>query len=158
MRILVDDPQRADVLALLERHLQRSHAVTPAGHVHALDVKGRLDPSITFFSARREGELLGVGALKTLDEAHAELKSMHVDEVHRGQGIGRALVEHLLAFAVERGHARVSLETGTMEAFASARALYAKAGFTPCAPFGAYTSNPYSVCMTMSLYTTRSQI
>jgi len=54
-----------------------------------------------------------------------------------------------------RGYQRVSLETGAMDAFAPARALYLKAGFTPCAPFGQYTVNPYSVCMTLALDTAR---
>ena len=53
--------------------------------------------------------------------------------------------------AEARGYQRVSLETGTMDAFGPARALYRKAGFRPCAPFGPYTVNPYSVCMTMAL-------
>ena len=42
---------------------------------------------------------------------------------------------------------RVSIETGTMEAFAP-RALYQRAGFEPCEPFGAYSHSPNSVCMT----------
>jgi putative acetyltransferase len=53
--------------------------------------------------------------------------------------------------AETRGYLRVSLETGTMDAFAAARSLYRKAGFKPCAPFGPYTVNPYSVCMTLAL-------
>ena len=43
---------------------------------------------------------------------------------------------------------RVSLETGTMDAFVPARAMYHAAGFVECAPFGDYTVNPHSVCMT----------
>ena len=41
----------------------------------------------------RAGQLLGVGALKRLDEGHAEVKSMHTAEQARRQGIGRAMVE-----------------------------------------------------------------
>ena len=110
--------------ALLAVHLRFSHDVTPAGHVHALDVDGLRDPAVAFFSARRGGELLGVGALKHLDDTHGELKSMHTAAAARGQGVGRAMVEHLLAVARGRGYRRVSLETGTMDEFAPARALY----------------------------------
>jgi putative acetyltransferase len=95
--------------------------------------------------------LLGVGALKRLDEAHAELKSMHTSEAARSQGVGRAMVDHLLAVAADGRYQRVSLETGTMDAFAPARSLYTKVGFRPCAPFGEYTVNPYSACMTIDL-------
>jgi putative acetyltransferase len=149
--IAVDDPRRQDVTALLERHLAFSHEVTPEGHVHALDVERLLDPSVTFFAARREGELLGVSALRELDALHGEVKSMHTAPTARRQGVGRAMVEYLLEIARARGYERVSLETGTMEAFAPARELYAVMGFTPCTPFGEYTANPHSVCMTLPL-------
>ena len=147
--IATDDPRAADVRMLLERHLAFSRAASPHGHVHALAVDELVDAAVTFFSARRDGELLGVGALKRLDDVHAELKSMHTSEAARGQGVGGAMVDHLLAVAAARGYRRVSLETGTMDAFAPARSLYAKAGFTQCAPFADYTVNPFSVCMTI---------
>jgi putative acetyltransferase len=82
---------------------------------------------------------------------------MHTTDTARGQGVGRSLVERLLSIAVDRNYRRVSLETGTMEAFAPARALYAKLGFTPCAPFGEYTTNPYSACMSIDLGDTVSR-
>ncbi len=137
--------------ALLATHLAYARAHTPPGHVHALDLDGLVDPSVTFFAVRRAGELLGVGALRELDASHGELKSMHTVEAARGQGVGTALVAHLLEVAAARRYVRVSLETGTMAAFASARSLYASLGFTPCEPFGDYTRNPHSVCMTLRL-------
>src|SRR5207249_3448704 len=149
--IAVDDPRRDDVRALLEAHLAFSRAVTPPGHVHALGIEGLLDLAVTFFSARRDGVLVGIGALKRLDDSHAEVKSMHTIEAARGQGVGQAMVDHLLAVAATRNYQRVSLETGTMDAFASARSLYTKVSFIPCEPFGEYTANPYSICMTMTI-------
>jgi putative acetyltransferase len=76
---------------------------------------------------------------------------MHTRAEARGQGVGQAMLTHLLRVAQARGYQRVSLETGTMDAFAPARALYRKAGFLTCPPFGPYTVNPYSVCMTLAL-------
>ena len=149
--IAIDDPRRDDVRTLLARHLALARDVTPPDHVHAMAVDDLTGPAVTFFSARRDGVLLGVGALKRLDETHAELKSMHTSEVARGRGVGRAIVDRLLAVATDRRYQRVSLETGTMDAFAPARALYTKIGFKPCAPFGEYTVNPYSACMTIDL-------
>ena len=147
----VDDPGRPDVRALLERHLAFCHAVTPLEHAFALDLGGLRDPSITVFSLRRDGEVLGVGALKELDPAHGEIKSMHTAAEARGLGVGRALVDHLVATAASRGYERVSLETGTMDAFAPARALYANAGFAPCGPFGDYAESPDNTFMTLLL-------
>jgi putative acetyltransferase len=149
--IETDDPRADDVRELLGRHLAYAHATTLPHEVYALDVDALADPSVTFFSFRTGGELLGVAALKQLSAEHAELKSMHTAEAARGQGIGRRLVEHLLAVARERGYERVSLETGAGPAFAPARELYARAGFTPCPPFGDYTPSPNSACMTLEL-------
>jgi putative acetyltransferase len=132
--IAPDDPRADDVRALLAVHLAWSHTTTPPEDVHALDVDGLCDPAVAFFSYRVGGELLGIGALKRLDDAHAEVKSMHTVAAARGRGIGRAMVEHLLATARAQGCTRVSLETGSMEAFAPARALYEAVGFAPTAP------------------------
>jgi putative acetyltransferase len=149
--IRIEDPGQPDVRALLERHLAFCHAVTPLEHAFALDLDGLRDPSITVFALRREGELLGVGALKELDPAHGEIKSMHTAAEARGLGVGRALVEHLVATAARRGYTRVSLETGTADAFGPARALYANAGFSPCGPFGEYAESPDNTYMTLAL-------
>jgi putative acetyltransferase len=149
--IETDDPRADDVRELLGRHLAYARATTLPDEVYALDVDALADPSVTFFSFRAGGELLGVAALKQLSDDHAELKSMHTAEAARGQGIGRRLVEHLLAVARERGYARVSLETGAGPAFAPARELYARAGFGPCPPFGDYRASPNSTCMTLAL-------
>src|SRR5215469_9878770 len=149
--ITVEDPQAPDVGAVLARHLAVMHEATPPAHVHALPAERLQDPAVTLFGARRQGALLGVGAIHRLDNMHAELKSMHTLAEARGQGIGRAMLRHLLQVASASGYERVSLETGTMAAFEPARRMYQSAGFRPCEPFGAYTVNPYSVCMTLAL-------
>ena len=155
--IAVDDPRAADVSGLLRRHLADAVAVTPAGHVHALDEDGVADPAVTLFSARQDGALVGVAALKQLDRWHGELKSMHTIEAARRRGVGQSLLDHVLTIAAQRNYRRVSLETGTMDAFAAARSMYTKAGFQPCAPFGSYTTNPHSLCMTLELVRTSGE-
>lgn len=150
-RISVDDPQAPDVRSLLERHLAFARSHTPPENVHALDGNARVDPAVTFFSFRRDGELLGVAALRQLDATHAELKSMHTVASARGRGVGRAMVDHLLGVAHDLGVRRVSLETGTDPAFAPARSLYASAGFTPYQPFGDYDPSPNNTFMTLAL-------
>ena len=149
--IAPDDPRAEDVRELLRRHLTFARAVTPPEDTHALDLDGLLDPSILFFSSRSDGELLAIGALRHLDDEHAEVKSMHTVEAARGRGIGRAMLDHILGVARERGYRRVSLETGAMEAFAPARALYATAGFVPTEPFGDYRESRNSVYLTLVL-------
>ena len=149
--IALDDPRAADIRELLGRHLTFARSVTPPEDAHALDLDGLLDPAILFFSYRDDGELLAVGALRHLDEEHAEVKSMHTVEAVRGRGIGRAMLDHLLGVARERGYRRVSLETGAMAEFAPARALYVNAGFVPTEPFGDYRASRNSVYLTLAL-------
>lgn len=150
-KISIDDPEANDVRELLQRHLEFARTNTPPADVHALEIDALLDPAVTFVSFRLDWQLLGVAALKQLDASHGELKSMHTAQTARGRGIGRAMVEHLLGLARERGLDRVSLETGSQAAFAPARSLYSAAGFEPCPPFGDYRPSPSSTFMTISL-------
>lgn len=149
--IAVDDPRREDVLTLLQRHLDFARAASPPEDTHALELTGLLHPSVTFLSLRDQGRLLAIGAIKSLDEAHMELKSIHTAEEARGNGAGRAIVEELIASARTRGATRVSLETGSMEAFAPSRALYQRLGFVECEPFGDYSPSRNSTFMTLEL-------
>jgi putative acetyltransferase len=146
-----DDPFAEDVKELLRAHLVLTHGATPAEFAFALDADGLTDPAVSLFSARRRGELLGIGALKRHDEALAELKSMHTREAVRGQGVGRAMVQHLLAVARSEGYTRVSLETGTTDDFVAARALYEESGFQPGEPFGDYRASAFNAFMTIRL-------
>lgn len=145
------DPTAADVVALLEAHITFSRKVTPPGHVHAFEPNDLVVDDVTLFGLHDRDDLLGIGALRHLDVGHVEIKSMHTAAAARGRGVGRRVLEGLLDEATSRGYARVSLETGTMEAFAPARTLYESAGFEPCPPFGDYWENPNSVCMTREL-------
>lgn len=149
--IEIEDPRNPEVTALLERHLAFCHATTPLEHAFALDLDGLLAPAVTFFALRHDRKLLGVGALRELDPTHGEIKSMHTASEARGLGVGRAILAELLVAAGGRGYMRVSLETGTTEAFAPARALYTSAGFVACGPFGDYADSPDNTFMTVAL-------
>lgn len=150
LAITPDDPRSPDVRALLTRHLELMHEQSPPEDVHALDVDALTAPHVTFVSARdgAGGELLGVGAIAEIAPGHGEIKSMHTAAAARRRGVAGALLDHLLALADARGYARVSLETGTEDGFAAARALYARAGFAECPPFGSYRESPSSVFLT----------
>ncbi len=138
-------------MRLLEHHWRYTSSHSPPGSVHALDIDGLTEPSVTFWIIEVMGETLGCIALQELDPAHGEIKSMHVLESARGTGLARQLVQHVLDEARRRGYTRLSLETGSMEAFKPARTLYASFGFAPCPPFANYWDDPNSACMTMEL-------
>ncbi|MGF6834047.1 putative acetyltransferase [Paenarthrobacter sp. TE4293] len=154
IRIATDDPARPDVHQLLSEHLADMFATSPADSVHALDHSALSHESITFWTAREDGVLLGCGALKTLSAGHAEIKSMRTTASARGRGVATLMLEHIVAEAARRGYERVSLETGTEEYFAPARRLYARHGFTECPPFGDYTLDPHSVFMELTVSST----
>ncbi len=147
----IDDPECAEVRALLDKHVAFAKKHSPPEDMHALGVAGLLAENVSFFSLREDGVLLGVGALKQLDELHAEAKSMHTVKEARRCGVGRAMIDHLVEVARSRGCRRISLETGSMAAFAPARALFRSAGFETCAPFADYGPSPNSVFMTLEL-------
>ncbi|UXM91036.1 GNAT family N-acetyltransferase [Paenarthrobacter sp. JL.01a] len=152
IRIETDDPARPDVHALLSEHLADMFATSPAESVHALDHSALSHESITFWTARENGILLGCGALKVLGApGEAELKSMRTAAEARGRGVATLLLKHIVAEARNRGFERLALETGTEDYFAPARRLYAKHGFTECAPFADYTLDPNSVFMELPL-------
>ena len=149
--IALDDPGVDDIRALLEQHLALMYELSPPEDVHALDLDGLRTPDISFYSLREDGTLLAVGALKQLDAEHAEIKSMHTASAARGRGLGRTMLDHLLAEAHRRDVARVSLETGSQDGFAPARGLYASAGFDLTGPFADYRESPNSTFMTLEL-------
>ncbi len=151
MNIKVDDLSSAEIRELLQEHLQSALLHSPPESVHALDVERLRKPEITFWSAWENGELLGCGALKELDSQHGEIKSMRTAARHLRKGVARNLLNHIIEEARLRGYSRLSLETGSMEAFAPARNLYASFGFTYCEPFADYVEDPYSVFMTREL-------
>jgi putative acetyltransferase len=151
LRIERDDLSRAPVHDLLREHLTNMYALSPPESVHALDLDKLRAPDITFWSAW-EGEILvGCGALKELDSAHGEVKSMRTPQSLRRRGVGRAMLAHIVAQARKRGYQRLSLETGSQEAFAPALELYRSFGFTTCGPFGDYRLDPNSIFMTLNL-------
>ncbi|GIH90178.1 GNAT family N-acetyltransferase [Planobispora siamensis] len=88
---------------------------------HLLGPRGRL------LVARTDSGVVGVGALKPVDSAVAEIKRMYVRPQARGRGIGRAILERLLADARTIGYRAARLETATF--MREAHALYRSLGF-----------------------------
>lgn len=151
MRIVDGDFSDARVIELLRIHLTGSRANTAPGSAHALDIAGLQAPDISFWTIWQDDALLGCGALKRLAPDHGEIKSMHTAQAARRKGVGSAMLRHIVATARAGGMARLSLETGSWDYFAPARALYRSHGFVECGPFGDYVLDPNSVFMTLDL-------
>ncbi|MBP9148301.1 MAG: GNAT family N-acetyltransferase [Rhodoferax sp.] len=151
MDIRIDDLQGSAIQALLQTHLDAMFEHSPPESVHALDLAALRHPSITFWTAWDNDELLGCGALKQLSAEHGEVKSMRTASAHLRQGVGRALLRHIESTARAKGIQRLSLETGPHAPFVAAQKLYGSEGFVECGPFADYVLDPYSLFMTKRL-------
>ncbi len=139
------------VKALLTRHLQAMHANSPPGHVFALDWSGLQQPEISFYALWEGEDLLGVGALKELEPAAGEIKSMRTADAYLRKGVGAAILEHIIAEALRRGYKRLSLETGSGAAFEPALELYRKYGFTEGGAFDGYEKSAFNQFLHLDL-------
>jgi putative acetyltransferase len=151
LEIRVDDlsgPQTRDLLAL---HLSGMHANSPAGHVFALDLSGLQAPGVTVWSAWSGGSIAGIGALKALGDGSGEIKSMRTHPDHLRQGVGAAILEHIIGAARRQGLTRLSLETGSGEAFEPALAMYRRRGFQSGGAFGDYEASAFNQFMHLDL-------
>jgi putative acetyltransferase len=151
LKIIESGLDHPDVLAMLRFHFDTNIAVTPPGSAHVFDVSRLKQSDVFFWSAWKKEILLGTGALKLMDAKHGEVKSMHTLQSARRSGVGAAMLQHIMAEAKVKGLRRLSLETGSFEFFAPARALYARHAFEECEPFGDYVADPHSTFMTREI-------
>ena len=151
VEIVVDDLAGPEIAAFLTEHIEEMRSITPLESKHALDLDGLRQPDVTFWSVLDGDAVVGCGALKRLDDDHAELKSMRTARSRKRSGVASLLLLHIIAEASRMGFSRLSLETGSAEFFQPARGLYQKFGFDYCDPFADYRLDPHSVFMTRAL-------
>jgi putative acetyltransferase len=151
MEIKMDDLSGPEIAQLLREHLENMVQNSPPESRHALNLEQLRQPDITFWTVWYGAELLGCGALKELSRVHGEIKSMRTATPHRRKGVAAHLLAHILEEAKRREYKRISLETGSMDAFAPAHHLYTKFGFKKCGPFADYLEDPNSLFMTKEL-------
>lgn len=150
--IMEDDLTGEDTRALLEYHLSGMRDDSPPGHSFALDLAGLRSPDVTVWSAWDGRTLAGIGALKQLDASIGEIKSMRTAPTHLRRGVGAALLEHIIKVAKERRLNRLSLETGTGDAFEAALSMYRKRGFRKGSAFGDYVGSEFNQFLHLDLW------
>jgi putative acetyltransferase len=140
MKIVIrkDDLSSGESQSIVREHMAGMLDNTPIESVHALPLDKLRQAHITFWTAWVGAELCGCCALQTLDQHHGEVKSMRTREKFLRQGVGQAVLSHIVTEACARGLKRLSLETGSAESFAAARSLYLRNGFEICNPFADY--------------------
>ena len=147
------DPDLAspEVVALIAEHLAGMRGNSPPGHVNALALEGLRATDVRFWTAWADGALCGCGALKELDPATGEVKSMRTREAFLRRGVGQAVLDQIVATARSRGYRQLLLETGTGPAFEAAHSLYVRNGFRWSGPFGDYAATDFNVFMARDL-------
>ncbi|MCR9195530.1 MAG: GNAT family N-acetyltransferase [Hyphomonas sp.] len=151
VRIQSANLETPEFAALIDTHAKLMLSLSPPGSCHFLPMDGLKRPDVTVWEMREGDALIGCGALQHLSDTHGEVKSMHTLARYRGAGLGRKMLEHVIAVAKERGYDRLSLETGSMDGFKPSRMLYQSFGFELCPPFGDYVEDPHSVFMTRTM-------
>jgi putative acetyltransferase len=149
LRVNVEDPAQPEIINLLEDGERYSAGLYPAESNHHLPLDALRAAHIRFLVARDgTGRAIGTGAL-ALFGSWAELKRMWVVPEARGRGVSKIILETLEATARREDVRCLRLETGIENR--AALALYERAGFTRCDPFGDYRPDPLSVFMQKQL-------
>ncbi len=145
LTIALERPDQPEVMALIDELDAYQKPLCPEESHHGVDVTALLRPEVAFAVARDEtGAAVGCGAVWCTAE-YGELKRMFVRPQCRGRGAARSVLAFLERQAQARGCAAMTLETGIHQH--EAIALYQRAGYDFCPPFGSYREDPYSVFM-----------
>ncbi len=147
--ISVESPRQDDVRALVVALNEEMFSLTPREHCHHMSIEEMAQPDTTVFVARAEGEAIACGALKRHPGAVGEVKRMYTKPEWRGRGVGKAILERIIARAREEGCRRVVVETG--DKLHAAWRIYEQAGFTRCGSVLDYPPSPYTVFYEMAL-------
>lgn len=147
MRVTIArEPVRQEgVIALLEQSDAYMATLYPAESNHLLDITSLENLKVSFFVARRNGEIVGCCALVEVGDGTAEIKRMFVSPDARGLAIGRLIMEALEDGARTMGLGAIRLETGINQP--EVIGLYRRFGFDEIPPFGSYRPDPLSLFM-----------
>ena len=145
MHIAFEPADQPEVVALIEALDSYQMPMYPPESHHGVDSAALAAPNVLFAVARDEqGAAVGCAGM-VLETDYGEVKRMFTAPGFRGRGVAGRLLNFLEAEAAARGCFRYALETGHLQI--EAIALYERAGYVRCAPFGSYAEDPNSVFM-----------
>ncbi|MDX2273897.1 MAG: GNAT family N-acetyltransferase [Hyphomonadaceae bacterium] len=145
--VSVETPLSDDVRALVAALNEWALTQTPREFTHHMTVEQMAQPDTTVFIARDEGgRAVAMGALKRHGDGLGEVKRMFTRPELRGGGLAGRIVGEIEKLARQEGLTRLALETGAVDGFASAWAVYERAGFTRCGAFLDYPADsPHNI-------------
>jgi GNAT superfamily N-acetyltransferase len=86
-------------------------------------------PQGRMYLASQNGEFVGVGCLKALEGGLGEIKRMFVRDDYRGCGVGKAILDRLIAEARSIGYPKIRLDSPKFSS--ASHGLYRSRGFQP---------------------------
>lgn len=153
--IAVETPLQDDVRGLVAQLNDHLLPLSPLEFQFKMTVEQMAEPATTLFVARDEaGRAVGMGALKVHSPELGEVKRMFTLPEMRGQRIGSALLEAIVALAREKNLPVLMLETGSGRGMAEAHRLYTRSGFVRRGPFLDYPDSEWSAFFELPLATT----
>ena len=141
--IAEESPLQPEISALIAELNATLLALTPAEFCHHMTVEQMAGPETTVFIARRDGEVVGCGALRRIDATSGEVKRMFVRPALQGAGLGGRILSAIEEKALAEGINTLMLETG--HNFHAAFRVYERAGFERRGAFGDYSESPFTV-------------
>jgi len=152
LSIAIETPLQDDVRELVTQLNAHLLPLSPIEFQFKMTVEQMAGADTTVFVARNEaGQAIGCGALKVHADGVGEVKRMFTLPAVRGQRVGVALLEAIVALGKTKGLTHMVLETGQGPGFAGAQRLYTRHGFTPCGPVLDYPDSQWSAFFEMPL-------
>ncbi len=121
--------ERADILEIVNAAAEAYRGVIPADrwrepYMDAAELGLEISAGVVFHGFETEGGLAGVMGIQAVRDVDL-IRHAYVRPAHQGEGIGRAMLDHLTA------HAERPLLVGTWAAAEWAIRFYARNGFEP---------------------------
>jgi GNAT superfamily N-acetyltransferase len=140
------DPLSEEALFLLRKAALEARRLYPdlIDSAAPMPTNQPLRPGDIYLVAFLDGNPVGCGALRKLDDRTAEVRRMYVLRQARRCGFARGILVRLEEEACRFGYETLLLETGNRQH--PAMALYESYGFTRIPPFGPYVNDPIVVC------------
>lgn len=148
--VRAESPLQNEVRELVRQLNSYLLSLSPPEACYHMTVEQMAEPPTTLFVARDEtGRAVGIGALRREGNGIGEVKRMYTLPQVRGQRVGSALLDNIIALAESEGIEHLVLETG--DRHPEAWRLYESRGFTRCGPVLDYPESQWSVFYEKSL-------
>jgi N-acetylglutamate synthase-like GNAT family acetyltransferase len=143
MKIIATHPDVSDALLLMDELSKSLESITGSTGRNSFNLKDVYVPRSLFVVAYGEdGEAIGCGAIRPINEDVAEVKRMFAKT--KAVGVGTAILHYLEIEAKKMGYSALWLETRLINK--QAVSFYESRGYHHISNYGKYVNNPEAVC------------